>query len=604
MLDIIELFKTYISKRFHYEDYELSETKLSIRTSSENQFRNEPFKLYVKGTDENNLNLLDARLEITLKSKRSSAYFAEHLFVPDTLLFLEQKLDTSDETEILIPNSTFAKANFEYEITVRMLTSDNQSIYKNKNIHFFHLKKELDIQLQADSLAFTFKENGKEKSKSVKVFTADKFGNRNKIYEGNTPYKTQISPHFSEYIIESDSLSKTIDLGAENSLLQCFSSRTHNAIKVTVDNPRKIPFTYYIYKKNNQKSRGYTKSLTFERKTKSNENYLVYLRYLWGGQIKEENYPIQYLDRLLNISVSQAKRVFPSQKTKIEVLVTDDKGKPVPNVDLTAYSMTQKFGYTPPSLPYFSKRKKKKNFINSFDTKNIRLAKTSSIDLDYRKWKKTACLDSIEYYKFIYPQDSIYKFAYPASDSITQFAPFVLKDGEFQAIHVIYVDYKPVYFSWSTNYQPYSFKIDSGFHQIKLRTAHREITLDSLYFEEGEKLIFSLNETINQPKIAIENLPDTLIRQEQNLLYRYIFPYRNNFYDDYSYLENNGNIQVLNMTGKGYNQQYLAGPVSGKLSFNLLTSSSVDFVHEPFFQYDISLQLAVCFPDCINTVSN
>ena len=127
--------------------------------------------------------------------------------------------------------------------------------------------------------------------------------------------------------------------------------------------------------------------------------------------------------------------------------------------------------------------------INNFHFEDFGF-NTDNFDLDYKTWKLLAGLDSIEYYRFIYPGNSIYRFEYPANDSLTQFAPFVVSEGEILPIHVIYVDNNPVYFSWSNHTQPYSFKVNSGYHQVKLRTSFKSITIDSLYFNRGKKMIF------------------------------------------------------------------------------------------------------------------
>ncbi len=113
--------------------------------------------------------------------------------------------------------------------------------------------------------------------------------------------------------------------------------------------------------------------------------------------------------------------------------------------------------------------------INNFNFKDFYLGSHSGLNLDFEAWKILSAIDTIEYYRFIYPGDSIYRFEYQAVDSITQFAPFIVWDGAITPVHVIYLDSKPVYFSWSTNTRPYSFKIDNGYHQIKLRTSYREI---------------------------------------------------------------------------------------------------------------------------------
>jgi hypothetical protein len=69
------------------------------------------------------------------------------------------------------------------------------------------------------------------------------------------------------------------------------------------------------------------------------------------------------LIRKLNISVIQPKIVYPGQKSRIDIFVTDTEGNPVEGIDLTAFSLTKKFNYSAPELPYLGKSKKNKNVI-------------------------------------------------------------------------------------------------------------------------------------------------------------------------------------------------------------------------------------------------
>ena len=156
---------------------------------------------------------------------------------------------------------------------------------------------------------------------------------------------------------------------------------------------------------------------------------------------------------------------------------------------------------------------------------------------------------------------------------------------------MIYLDGKPVYFSWSTNIQPYSFLTDSGFHQIKLRTKDQNITLDSIYFNYGKKLIFSLNDDLLLKNIRIEKTEPVLSASEKRLLYKYIFPYRNTFGEKYAYIEQGNQIQFLKPSGNNFTSSDIAGPVAGNVTFNLLDGFSAYFNHEPFFEYDFAAGL-------------
>lgn len=584
---------TYIEKNFYYEQYELGKNKLNIRIENDNQFAGKCLTAFVKGTDENDLNLLDARLEVFVEANHVETYFDDRIFVPDTLFTFKTALKPTGETEILIPDSIFPKLNFKYNLNVRLLTSDNELITEKNQVSYYFAQKKFDIKLINDSVQFVYFENGQSVSKPVHIYATDNFGNKTDILQSATPCKVELNPFYSQYHIKGDSISQTFDMNSQSSLLQCMSQRVNDSVFVEVNNPRKLNFVYNIYKKNTEKYRGSGDSLLLRNVSRTKQNYFISIRYLWGGQIKNENYWIPYYDKKLNIAVKQPHIVYPGQKVNMEISVTDQKGKPVSNVDLTAYSLTSKFKYDAPTLPYLGKMAANKEIINNFTLKNNLQDQSKMVNLNYETWKILAAIDSIEYYKFLYPGSAIYRFNYKVSNNITQFSPYVVSEsGELLPIKVIYLDSKPVYFCWSTISQPYSFKIDSGYHNIKLRTSYRTITIDSLYFKLGEKVIFSIKEKFTSNHIKSEKSEPKLSQYERNLLFRYIFPYRNNFGENFAWIENDNNVQLLNVSEnkRSYGQNF-AGPISGKVTFNLMKSYSSDFNHEAYFEYDFAPNL-------------
>lgn len=581
----------YIKSSFKYEDYELSSTHLKLRVNQKTHYKNHTFSLFANGTDENDLNLQGARIEVTITSLSHDKYFAKKVFIPDTLFQNEQKLDPSGETEIQIIDSLFPKANFSYQIKVRMLSSENEVKTETRDIDYKYFANEFTSKIVADSIEFNCYKNGMSTKKQVNIYSLDNFGNRSKIQSADTPVKIALSPYYKSYLIESDSVHKTIDISNERALLQCYSERTSDSIKIQIENPRKIPFTYHIYQRNKEKERGNNKTLSIFKQIRSKQNYFVCLNYMWAGEMKQETYKIPLKEKQLTVSVIQPKFIYPGQKSQIEVTVTNINGKPVKGVDLTAYGLTKKFNHSAPSLPYLGKKRKDKTVINQFFNPKEQSNGITTYPLDYTTWKTLAGLDSIEHYKFIYPEKNIYRSEYRANDSITQFAPFVFKKGQVDPIHVIYVDNKPVYFSWSTNQRPYSFAVDCGFHQIKLRTKEKLITIDSINFNKGLKLIFSLDQERLYPNVSIQSTLSELSYGEKNNLYPYIFPYLNKFGDRIAYLNKDDQIELLIPSGNQYKSRQLAGPINGNITFNLIERFTTEFKHDKFFEYDFSPEL-------------
>ena len=576
--------KIYMSGSFRYEDYELSKNELSVRPESETHYKNQAFRIFIKATDENELSLKDARIELMGHPLDIHQFFGNKVFVPDTIFALEKKLNPVGETEIIISDKDFPAINFSYGIKVNLLTSDNELITKELSVDYFASSAKVEMEMDLDRIKFSYKKDGRPEKKKINVFARDDFGNRTELFIGNSPCKLELNPYYAAYIVETDSIKKEFKLKEKPSLVSCFTQRTKDSVFIHIENPRKLYFNYFIYRKNAPVASAYSDSLTFKEKTTSVQNYLLSLNYLWAGKVVTDNYNIPLREKKLVVTVDQPELIYPGQQSEINVFVNDIEGKPVENVDVTAFGLTKKFNYHPVQLPYFGKNKPVKRMINSFSFRKDYSLINSSHDLNYPLWRKKAGLDSIAFYRFSYPEDSIYRFEYESPDSITQFAPFVMKKGKQVPVHVVYLDNKPVYFSWSTNLRPYSFKADSGYHQIKLRIASKLITIDSMYFTEGKKLVFSLDEEAKHPKINIEKKSLSLTESEQSILYKYIFPYENNFENKYAFLENNA--QFINLRPElTYQRTHFAGPISGALTFNAYDAEPIHFTHSPYFNY-------------------
>ncbi len=578
--------ENYISNNFRYEDYELNPVRLELRTDGSSQYRGKPFSVFLKGVDDNGLNVQDARMELQLLTDKVEMYLSDKLFVPDTIWSCNQPLKPVGETEILIPDSIFPKLNLTYKLQIRMLTSDNKTFSQSKVISYYSEIKSIFMNLKDDSVQVRYSENGMPKSIPVKIFAADNFGIKTDIGNFTTPCNLPLNVYYKSYTAVGRDMIQTLEVDNQSSLLQCFATRTKDSLFIETSNPRKLNFTYNIYKGNSEKFRGYGKSLSLRKSVSSSQNYYASIRYLWGGEIKEATYRIPLADKMLNVSVKQPKLIYPGMKSNVEITVTDPGGKPVEGVDLTAFSITSKFDYSVPDLPYLGKSRPEKSVINNF-TIGKSLSTTENFRyLNYEAWKTLAGIDSIEYYKFLYPGDSIYRYDYKQAEGITQFAPFVVSErGDILPVHVIYVDNKPVYFSWTNVSQPYAFRVDDGKHQIQLRLRDKLITIDNYFFEKGYKSVFSISMAVKDNNIDIKKMPVNLTDIEKNVLNRYIFPYRDNFKDNFVTLEKDYDVQLLN---SNYDKVKLAGPVSGLVNVNMIGTYSYDFLHEPYFEYEFS----------------
>jgi TonB-dependent SusC/RagA subfamily outer membrane receptor len=597
--------RIYFEESLRYEDYELSSVALSMRSDAQRHFRGQDFEIFLKGTDENDLNLADARVEMTLRPLNVLKFHDKSLFLPDTLLRLEEILEPSGETTLIIPEAIFPALDLEYEVSVAMLTADNERISKKETFRFYHQLEEFTFELRGDSIRFLYQRNGKSIPKQAKLAGHDRSGNTIAEHWVNLPHQEKLNAHFEYYELKTDSLQQQLNLNLESPLLRCLSDRDADSIRILVENPRRNPFRYFIYDLNKEVERGYGTALDRKRATGNTRNYSIVLQYLWAGKVKENSYAIGHDPLKLNVEVEQPALIYPGQSADIRVMVTDQQGRPVSNADLTAYGLTKKFNAESPILPDFDGGDtRRRKLINTFSLEEVSPAQEVAL-LNYAAWRSKAGLDTIEYYDFLYPGRDLYQFETVSPDSVAQFAPFVVREGAIQPVHVVYLDQKPVYFSWSENERPYSFRATPGYHRVELRTSDRFYRIDSLYIPAHRKLVLSLSDSIQSRKVKITPMPPSLNKDEKNNLYRYIFPYRYAFGDQFPYLQQGKEVFLLESENHQHNLYgapdyapyrnrgtFMAGPVMPDYAtFVLPDAYRTEFEYEPFFEYDFSKAL-------------
>ncbi len=299
----------------------------------------------------------------------------------------------------------------------------------------------------------------------------------------------------------------------------------------------------------------------------------------------------------LTISVDQPDMIIPGNKATVTLQVSDYEGKPVAGADLTAYAVTRKFEAKLPSLPSLAKYARRKELINKFNADPA-----TDDDLWYRfryeSWKKDAGLDTIEYFRFRFHPEEVCTFLSDMGDSITQFAPFIFKKGFPVNINHIYIDHRPVYIDIASDNQPYSFRVDSGYHFISIRTPDNIYEIDSLRFIEGRKLILSISDTDNPETFQKKDAKPKLAKDEAARLRNYLMPYRSSFNNSVAYISQSDNLILmsdlarqisdpyLNSPGYGYE---LAGPVMpAKARFVSDGKFQTDFSFEPLYEYDFA----------------
>ncbi|GAB5553190.1 MAG: hypothetical protein Sapg2KO_27810 [Saprospiraceae bacterium] len=592
--------KTLLRTSVKYEDYELKKNEFTIQTDREVHYQKDSIELFIKATDDNELPLADARIELLAKITSISAYTADSVFIPDTLFYLEQPLSVLENDAIFIPTVGFPKANFSYNIKASLKTTDNELRTETLNLDFWDRHEALEHRLANDAILFEFKENDKAASKELQLRIEDPFGLVLTEKRVELPYQMPIETYAANYIFTktNESWSRTVSLSQDEAGLSFLTERQGNQIQVQALNPHQLPFNYFFYELNQEKAHGFTQQLDTTWSVKPSKNAYLSVQYLWNGRMISQDYQVPVKASDLQITTNLPATVNPGESQEIEIQVKDSDGVPISDVDLTAFSITRKFeNYYTPTLPDLRKPSKQRKIYNEF-TKKEKDPQLKNTDLEYQFWNPIADLEENEYYNFRFPQDSVYRYSYPTVDSTTQFAPFF--GGE--PIHVIEVDRKPVYFSWTNHEQPYAFPIRSGYHQIRLRLSDRMVVVDSLYFPAKQKTILGMGENMRKNLVRFEDREkDHLSKSEEATYWPFLMFYQT-LQSEKPYFLKQKNDHILSLSPNDQLQNRyaynnfrtlkLAGPVyKGNLNFQLLEGFQLNFAYEPGYEYQFEQQL-------------
>jgi hypothetical protein len=581
--------RTYVAESFRVEDYELKSNTFRLRSEKESHHPGTSISLYAKGTDENDLNLMDARLQLTVWPLRVRDLHPT-VFVPDTLWRWEQNLDAVGETKITLPDSIFPPVSLDYQVEAVFLNASNERHRETLQLTYSHDAAKVLLQLEQDTLVADIRVAGRqEEAQAVLIAYADE--EEDKVLSEKTirfPHKEKINPLVSHYEIETTDQVETLGLRNQAPLINCLAYRTADSIFVQIENPRQIPFWYHIYRQSKEVKRGAGTELIYQAKVKTDDNYSISLQYVWGGQSAQQNYRIPFSKKELRIEIDQPAVIYPGQKARINLSVTDAEGQPARQVDLTAYAFTQKFknAYLP-SLPSFEKKSRNRRSVNSFTLKEMD-EKHSAHQLDWQRWRTEMGLDSLAYYHFLYPSTGVFMQYLPIKDSVSQISPFVVKRGAIQPACLIYLDNKPVYYKDTDVMQRYSFQLDSGHHSVKIRTHYKLIEFPQLRIRPRQKLVLSLDLDRLPPGVKVSDVPNKFTDEEQRLLDRYLMWVRPFPNKEFAYLKQNNFIQLMQSRSDHWYRQPMKVGLFVNRPMQLVREEypTTSFGFEPGFEYE------------------
>lgn len=591
------------STNFRYEDYELFGNKLTTELSAVRHYTPQQNQLKIMATDANGLALQETEVEVLVCRKEILHSYVSMLSLPDTLMTRRIILDASGQGTVDIPSDVFGPSDCAYEVKARLLLPDHEPVEQSDMAVFYHSHYELRSDTRSDSLSFSFfnqgvetpveaelTEDGETEVKRVRLPYMVKFN------QAVTGYQLKIPAHHYEQHIPTATLDNRLEL--EGGI-------TGDSLIVRLANPLKLDVSWYVYQGNQLLQKGAGKELDLHLGELGNESvYYVEVFWFMGGEEQMMRRTYRLSPDHLQVKTDLPDRIYPGQTIDAALSVCDATGAPVPEVDLTAFSVNSQLGYVVPDLPYYGKEPQGREQRASYSMEQGGYKRIASLDYDY--WNRMVHLDSLPYYQFIYPSGRLFKRVVDTPDGTTQVAPYVMKEGRSVNIYAIELNDVPCYFSWTEQPKAYSFRVPFAVakQKVMLRLADRAIVLDSILFDTGKKTFLSLdmdhmpaNAKVIWLKTTVDKYKRNIFtKQEQRRYSNYICRLPVPEKAEYACLERESGEMTpvyLNYTSRN-RKNLLVGPVEpGRWHY----MDGVTYRHEGGFAYEFEDNVVYKYPE-------
>lgn len=531
-------YNDYDEISFRYEDYNLPQIKtFEVKTETTHK-RNKPFSVRISAKDANDLSLLDANVEVIVLPKTIKKIFTPSFTIKDTIFYSTQKLDAFGETVIILPDSLFKdlKASFDYTLSVKVVNSNFETREEKKTI-FYDYESEKPVFISkfenGKVMAFLLKneiENGTEKNDTLKREGTLKIYSKNQYSLHNSYTERKISFPFEENasltaekyvfeILENEQNEENIIENLQTTLILPSKTDlpiehifTDDSLFVTLKNEWQNEIYYTFYKGGRKISKGISKEkeLYFDVPAKYRNRFYLTINATQQGKRILVSKLFRRDKSVLTLQTSLKNKVIPAQKDTITISVKDYKNRPVKNTDVTVVATNGQFtsDHTPTVIvPSKLQRYRGLKYKRNYDEIN-KINRPNQNDTLLYFWKHSTKndwkLDSIPYYKLIYPKKEGSRFAIRDFDttSIARFYPIFYKKGIPLKMYYLKMDDSLV------NINLYKIETDNKKHAYQIRLEGYLLNIDTLSFEEGKQTIISFD---------IENLPNYIQAKKMQL---------------------------------------------------------------------------------------
>lgn len=568
-----------INSSFWLEDYELKNSIFSASLLRKIHKKGEKNEINCSVKDANGNYIADAKVNLSITTDKVISCFSRYVFIPDTLWKYSGGLNDFEVTNINIPDSIFPNAEIGYKVNLKLTGENNEIKTYDLRGTFDATRYSIKVESHgADSLvAKYFYENKEQSSKGTIIID-----NRDSV-SCTFPYffTPNISEKTYEFLGKGTSFRYVVP-SISNVLVT--ASRTRDSLIFSISNPRKIPVNYFIYKGKTEIKRGNSGAdVKIAKKYKSKQTCSVFISYPWAGEMVEESYIVSLGRSDVNVSISSPTNVVPGQVVDFKIAVNDSEGKPIPNADVTSWAYSSKFGTSNlPPFPEINKKLPKPRIQRNIFSINPAKKITKKEKLNYAIWGKKMGLDTIEFYKFLYPKNGTYIGGFNVKTGYPIISPFIHRNGEKIPIQQINLNGWPVYFSVENSGGPYAFNALLS-NNIEFITKDAVYSFKNVEVPASQKTI--LNFDVDNPSHQLSKRKKSkydLIKQtnEANRSIIRIEPTRSVFY-----IKQFNNYFIPQSPGYR-NYIYIAPIRNGQLEF-VSSNGSFGFLFESGYTYSL-----------------
>lgn len=578
---------------FRYEDYQLDEVTYTLKADTSVVVQGRPAILRASGKDKNDFPVVGGSLRLSLLVVDVSNFYDTVVVVPDTLWTHSMDFDEEGLAVISIPDSVWPRADLNVSAVV-VFSNDKGELQQRASNFAYSMAKPI-LYLQGDTLVARW--SGGQSAGGVLQWQQPNSPDKTAV-RIPMPYRMVVNPNVPQYTIESGGLTAHLQLNTLNNGVSLYAYRHNDTLELQWTNLRNLTIGFRVF---DRKKVLYDEQVAgvqqhWQGKIPADASVRIEYYYVWAGENVFEQEDVPLYSKLLRITTDQAGNIAPGATTPVEISVSDYKGRPARKVRLTAGAINSQFNstgnYEAPEISY----KTKISPINygRYSIEPYTYYRHSKTVNSY--WYKALHLQKYLFYRLLFEGDGVYAERNTSlKDSfyqnIAQFAPYIVKGGKYQPIHLIYCNRQLVYSYDVNDEQRYSFVGIAGSNDIVLRTTEAEYTIKGVALRKGEKLEFAIHadnwhRSVNEWALSYKPMPQEMTQQEKQLLNRQILMLDKTA-DPERYVWVGKN--VIHRIGNPSAQVIKLGPFTPKEHLNYATVNGfkTHFLFEPGFVYQI-----------------